>query len=596
VSDSSLDAQDLRQVSYLTEQIIPYIGNKRRLLPLIHRALTHVFPDGFNEKTFLDPFAGSGVVSRFAKYLGFEVFSNDWEHYAYLICFAFLKVNLRDLEHMFAPWGGMEGILNHLNSLPPPLPEAEFIARHYCPRVDSEADYRTERLFYTRENGLIIDKIRNEIEALFPFPLEPAVCNGAYAETPANESAVTDSFAPEGMPYREKVLLLALLIQMAATHTNTSGVFKAYHKGFGGFSGDALNRILKPIAMKQPKLWDSSRPQHVFKMDAAKLLKHMGGRVFDIAYLDPPYNQHQYGSNYHLLNTIALWDKVSPGSRETGGKAGIRRDWVLTRSDYCYHHTAANAFASLLEELAARYIFISYSTEGIIPFDVLMGLCAAKGKVNLFTDEYVKYRGGRQSNHRLNHNVEFVVIIDTARQSVRSDLDAIEERLLERRLGLQIRHSYMRDRLRKYFVLNEQSEALGFDVSGSRLWIETQGYFRLKPVDLNGMIDELNLQPGRRKEAKEKLLHALQQCQCSTRVEELRQILLLMKLAHENALLFAEALPGLLRKIAHRKYKSIFTESLADIRAIQRDRPELFERIAEKIDDVELLAMKRFQG
>ena len=29
----------------------------------------------------------------------------------------------------------------------------------------------------------------------------------------------------------------------------------------------------------------------------------------DIAYLDPPYNQHPYGSNYHVLNTVAVWDK-----------------------------------------------------------------------------------------------------------------------------------------------------------------------------------------------------------------------------------------------------------------------------------------------
>ena len=28
----------------------------------------------------------------------------------------------------------------------------------------------------------------------------------------------------------------------------------------------------------------------------------------DLAYLDPPYNQHRYDSNYHVWETIVAWD------------------------------------------------------------------------------------------------------------------------------------------------------------------------------------------------------------------------------------------------------------------------------------------------
>jgi adenine-specific DNA-methyltransferase len=588
VGDTQGDVKKMRQTAYLTRQIIPYIGNKRKLLPLIHQALQHVFPEGFGEKRFLDPFAGSGVVSRFAKYLGFEVYSNDWELYSYLSCYAYLTLNPVDLDTMYAAWDGVDGILKHMNSLPAPSPQNEFIARYYSPRDDAKADYRKERLFYTRENGLIIDRIRSEIERLYPFPMAPHVPRKARS-APHGEDGWADRTA-----YSEKALLLALLIHAAATHTNTSGVFKAFHKGFGGFSGDALNRILKPIVLTPPPLWDSPYPQHVFRMDAAELLRRLSGCEFDVAYLDPPYNQHQYGSNYHMLNTIALWDLLSPGDRETGGKAGIRRDWVLTRSDYCYRDSAVRAFSSLLKELRARYIFVSYSTEGIIPFDMLIDICTRSGKVSLFTDEYVKYRGGRQSIHRLNHNVEFVILIDTSRRTVQSDLDAIDGRLLERQLNLQSRRMYVRSRIKDHFLVHEESEAVGFEAYGVTTWIDTHGFVLLKHGDLSDSMNRLPFQEGRRRKAKEKLLSALRQCQCRDRLEELQQLLLVLEESRDDAAVFTAPIPGLLRKIAHKKYRKAFFDSLGAIRELQRKHPHLFQRIAQKVDDVELLAKKRF--
>ncbi|RKX93529.1 MAG: hypothetical protein DRP84_08320 [Spirochaetes bacterium] len=114
------------------------------------------------------------------------------------------------------------------------------------PKGDSFSDYRKERLFYTRYNGLIIDKIRNEIEALYP------------------KNIVNRDVKRR----REKYPLLSVLLYQAATHTNTSGVFKAYHKGFGGFSGDALNRIIKKIEMSAPILIDSEYESHIFIVDS----------------------------------------------------------------------------------------------------------------------------------------------------------------------------------------------------------------------------------------------------------------------------------------------------------------------------------------
>jgi adenine-specific DNA-methyltransferase len=70
----------VRTRDYVFNQLIPYIGNKRKLLDLIGRALRHT--RARPGSLFLDLFAGSGVVARMAKTLGYRVMANDWEPYA----------------------------------------------------------------------------------------------------------------------------------------------------------------------------------------------------------------------------------------------------------------------------------------------------------------------------------------------------------------------------------------------------------------------------------------------------------------------------------------------------------------------------------
>ena len=87
---------------YLMDQLIPYIGNKRKLLPLIHEAIGRT---GVQSGTFFDMFAGSGVVARFAKLLGFRVVANDWEPYSETINRAYIANNAAP---EFRALGGIE--------------------------------------------------------------------------------------------------------------------------------------------------------------------------------------------------------------------------------------------------------------------------------------------------------------------------------------------------------------------------------------------------------------------------------------------------------------------------------------------------------
>jgi len=309
-------------VPYLTQQIIPYIGNKRRLLPLIKRAIQCADPSGERGGRFLDLFSGSGVVSRLAKYLGYEVYANDWEYYSYLLIYAYICIDNSELKEMYGLWGGIEGILSHLNGLPLPAPQDQYISRYFCPKDDMRPDYRTERLFYTRINGLFIDKVRNEIDKLYP----------------ENE---------------------------------------------------------------------------------------------------------------------------------------------ITKSEKLHKEKALRAFEDLIESISAKSVLISYSTEGTILFDRMISICADRGKVSLVTDEYVKYRGGRQSLYHHNNNVEFVIIVDTTRRSVRRDLRRIDESILYRNLLLQAKKCYSRKRFEEYFRVTPVTSSIGFKEGGRDVTTGTRGLYRI---------------------------------------------------------------------------------------------------------------------
>ncbi len=411
---------------YLRTQLIAYIGNKRTLLPflgeLFRERCLEAGPGAVagapSVPRFFDPFAGSGAVSRLAKYLGFAVVAGDWECYSYVINRAHLGVDSADLPGLFSERGGVEAVLSELNGLypgngapsgdGPAHPGPAYIARHYAPEATETADYRRERLFYTRENALFIDAVRNRIEELYPGPV--------------------DSAGPE------KSLLLASLLYQAATHANTSGVFKAHHKGFGGHGGDALGRILRPMLLQAPILYDGAARAEVHRREAEELAR---GRSYDVAYLDPPYTGHQYGSNYFMLNTIARWDRPPvPEERGPDGrfkqKAGIRSDWSRTRSAYCYRGSAPEALRRLIDSIDAGRIYLSYNTEGIIPFEELIDIMESRGRVELFLKDYTVYRGGKQSIRRATRNAELVLLATTSETPGPRDRRRIEEtRLLQ---------------------------------------------------------------------------------------------------------------------------------------------------------------------
>ena len=382
---------------YLKENLIAYIGNKRRLLPFIENVFLEILDKDKNIKTALDLFAGSGSVSRLLKTLDLEVYSNDWEYYSYILNYAHIRINIEDTKNMFIHTGGLQNTIETINNISRIKNKDRYISKYYSPKNDYNPDLKNERLFYTQYNGTKIDIIRHNIEEL-------------YKNNAINQ--------------KEYFYLIASLIYEAATHTNTSGVFKAFHSGFGGRNKDALSRILTPISLKELPLYNGKNG-YVSMLDANEFVIKNKDKKFDLVYLDPPYNQHQYGSNYHLLNTIALWDKPKINKKiyingKKTDKGGIRKDWIKTKSDYCYKKTAKNSLINLLDNINANHIVMSYSTDGIIEFDDLISILENKGSLKIATSEYVKYRGAKRSIVNKTKNIEYLFIIDARKSKIKN--------------------------------------------------------------------------------------------------------------------------------------------------------------------------------
>lgn len=379
---------------YVFHQLIPYIGNKRKLLGLLQAAITAT--GARPGDCFLDLFAGSGVVARMAKRMGFAVIANDWEPYAELINRCYVEVSA---PPPFAALGGYAAALQTLNALEP---REGWVTRHLCPADDACYDPARERLFYTRANGMIIDAMREQIAA----------------------------WVDEGLiDFAEEACLLAPLLYQACYNSNTSGVFKGFHNGWGGRTGTALYRILATCRVRPAVFYDNGQVHRVARLDAEALAHRMAasGERVRVAYLDPPYNQHPYGSNYHVLNTLALWDRPPLSERIQGrNKAAIREDWrTERRSPFNHRGEAESAFAALLGAIRADFILASYSTDGLIPLERLIAACVERGHTTVVTRAYKRYR---VSSQRFSHkplNVELVLIVDTSCHHDGPDPEAI---------------------------------------------------------------------------------------------------------------------------------------------------------------------------
>ena len=357
---------------YLTKQILTYIGNKRVLLKFITEGVCHVRQKLDKDKlSIFDVFSGSGIVARYFKQYANNLFVNDLEKYSRVTNECYLSntadINVEELQN----------IRHYLLSTISKNPLVEgFITELYAPKDDDNIQ-EGERVFYTHRNAMYIDTMRKLIDCI-DLPLQK--------------------------------FFLAPLLYEASVHSNTSGMFKGFHKNpatgigqFGGGNQDALLRIKGEIELPFPVFSNFQCNSVIYHGDSNEIIKT--APEVDLAYLDPPYNQHPYGSNYFMLNLILENKRPEAVSKISG----IAEGW--NRSVYNKRQFAFGALTDLVTNIKAKYVLISFNSEGYIPNDSMKSMLEKIGKVEVLKTNYNTFRGCRNLANRDIHVSEYLYLL-----------------------------------------------------------------------------------------------------------------------------------------------------------------------------------------
>ena len=357
---------------FLTSQIITYIGNKRALLGFIGDAVAIVKKKLKKEKLdIVDIFSGSGIVSRYLKQYSSKIIANDLEEYSYVLNKCYLSnKNEIDMDELISWYNYLkENLDGELND--------GIISEMYAPK-DINNIKLGERCFYTTRNAKYIDTARQLIE---------------------------------NVPEQYRIYFLAPLLTEASVKNNTSGVFKGFYKNsktgigqFGGNDENALSRIKRDIDLPFPVFSNYNCDVEVYKEDANELVKKLD--LVDLIYMDPPYNQHPYGSNYFMLNLINKYEMP----KEVSKVSGIPKDW--NRSKFNQSREALKTFENLCKNAKAKYLLISFNNEGFIKKEEMVNMLSKIGKVMVMERKYNTFRGSRNLNNRDIHVKEFLYLVE----------------------------------------------------------------------------------------------------------------------------------------------------------------------------------------
>ena len=363
----------LENEDYLTKQILTYIGNKRSLLKFITKGIQRVQKRlGKDKLDVFDVFSGSGIVTRYFKRFSNNLLVNDLEKYSNITNECYLAnttdINLPELQSIYRHL--LDTISTH------PLIEG-FITELYAPKDDDHIQ-EGERVFYTHRNAMYIDTMRQLIDRV-DFPLQK--------------------------------FFLAPLLSQASVHANTSGMFKGFHKNpatgigqFGGGNRDALLRIKGEITLPFPVFSNFQCNSVIYNGDSNEIIK-IAPEV-DLAYLDPPYNQHPYGSNYFMLNLILKNERPESVSKISG----IAEGW--NRSAYNKKQFAYEVLSELVKNIKAKYVLISFNSEGFISLGEMKTMLTQVGKVDVLETNYNTFRGCRNLANRRIHVEEYLYLLE----------------------------------------------------------------------------------------------------------------------------------------------------------------------------------------
>jgi adenine-specific DNA-methyltransferase len=292
--------------------------------------------DAVDARRALDLFTGTTRVAQELKRRGSVVTAVDTARYSEVLGRCYVGCDARTIDRV-----ALAEVLRDLAARPG---RPGYFTETFC--VSSR--------FFQPHNGARIDAIRDAIE----------------------HDHATSPLRP---------LLLTSLLEAADRVDSTTGVQMAFVKQWAP-------RSYNPLELREPALLDG--PGHVHRGDSCELAPILGD--FDFAYLDPPYNQHRYFTNYHIWETLVAWD--APEHYGIACKRADARD-VSTRSAFNRRREMPAALARVLRDVRAELLVLSYNDESWVSLDELREMCSQRGMVEVLALDSKRYVGAQIGIH-----------------------------------------------------------------------------------------------------------------------------------------------------------------------------------------------------
>ncbi len=266
--------------------------------------------------TALDVFTGTTRVAQEFCRRGAHVTAVDRASYSEVLaqCYVEMDGDAVDADEVAEA-------LCRLGDLPP---RRGYVTQTFC----------EQSRYFHPSNGMRIDAVREGIDDL-------------YADS-----------------WLRPVLLSSLLLAADAVDS-TVGLQMAYLKQWAP-------RALRPMALRPPVFTPGTG--RAVRGDVLDVLADLPG--VDFAYLDPPYNQHRYFTNYHVWETLVRWD--APEHYGVACKRIDSRD-DSTASVFNRRRAMPAALARVIAGLDARILAVSFSNEGYVPLADLVAMCEIRG-------------------------------------------------------------------------------------------------------------------------------------------------------------------------------------------------------------------------
>src|SRR3954454_11963327 len=282
--------------------------------------------------TAIDLFTGTTRVAQEFKRRGLAVTASDIATYSEVLgdCYISTDAAAVDLDEV-------RDVLALLAALPG---RPGYFTRTFC----------EESRFFQPKNGARVDAIRDVLESDFrDSPLFP--------------------------------ILLTSLMLAADRVDSTAGLQMAYLK-------DWAPRAHRDLELRVPELLAGAGT--TVRGDAREVVAALPPT--DVMYLDPPYNQHRYFTNYHVWETLVRWD-----APEHYGVACKRIDArePHTRSPFNSRRSMAPALAEIIAKLRARVVVVSISDESWLPLEELLEMCGDRDHVEVLAFDSRRYVGAQ---------------------------------------------------------------------------------------------------------------------------------------------------------------------------------------------------------